>query len=115
MVVAVDFVVPGTAVPVVIADEIENAGRLHIQRDIEIVGILIEEVRRVRALVASSAIVGAAHVSARADALVGPALPLAVGIHASWNYRRLRESSGRYGEQKKAFHFTVTSSNVIQY
>jgi hypothetical protein len=39
-------------------------------------------VRRVGVLVVAGAIVGAAHVGAHANALVGPAIPLAIGVEA---------------------------------
>ena len=77
---AVHLVVPGTAVPVVVAGEIENAGALDVERDVVVVGQLIEEVGSVGPFVAASPVIRAAHVSASADALVGPALPHAVGV-----------------------------------
>ena len=73
---AVHLVVPGAAVPVVVAGEVEDAGASDVERDVEVVGLLVEEVRRVGGVVAADAVVGAAHVGAHADALVGPAVPL---------------------------------------
>ena len=84
---AIDFVVPGAAVPVVVADEVEDAGTFDVERDVAVVGELIEEVGGVGALVAAGAVVGAAHVGARADALVGPVVPHAISVETDGDGR----------------------------
>src|SRR5205085_10352754 len=66
---------------------------------VEVVGLLVEEVAGVGALVAAGAVVGAAQVSAGADALVGPALPEAVGVQPDGYLRRL--VGGRAGGQRQ--------------
>jgi hypothetical protein len=86
---AIDLIVPGAAVPVVVAGEIQDAWALDVEGDVEVVGLLVEEVAGVGALVAAGAVVGAAHVRPRPNALVGPALPLAVGVEADGDDRRL--------------------------
>jgi hypothetical protein len=60
-----------------------------VERYIEVIGELVEEMARVRAFIAAPAIVGAAHVSARSDSLKTPAIPLAVGIEADGHRGRL--------------------------
>ena len=108
---AIHLVVPGTTVPVVVADEVEDAGRFDVQRDIEIVGLLIQEVGSVGALVAAAPVVGAAHVGPGADALIGPPLPLAIGVGANGDRRRL--GSGGRGQAEEAndpFHFEKQST-----
>ena len=62
---AIDLVVPGTAVPVVVTREVEYARSLHIECDVEVVGLLIKEVARIGPFVAAGAVVGAAHVGVR--------------------------------------------------
>src|SRR3954468_23703291 len=86
---AIDHVTPGAAVPVIVAREIENARAFHIQGHVVVIGELIEKVAGVGAAISTGAIVRAAHVSARAEALQWPFFPLAVGIKADWNHRRL--------------------------
>src|SRR5579875_868305 len=83
------FVVPGAAVPVVVAGEVEDAGAFEVKCNIEIVGLLVEEMAGVGAFVASPTIVGAAEVSSHADPMIGPALPLAVGVQTNRNHRWL--------------------------
>jgi hypothetical protein len=82
MVRAIHLVVPRAAVPVVIADEIDLARAFDIQGDVAVLTQLIQEVRGIGPFVAARAIIGAAHVGADANALVGPAIPHAVGVQA---------------------------------
>src|SRR5438445_1976437 len=88
MVKAVHFVVPGTAMPMIAADEVEDARSGHIQRHIIIIGELIEKMAGVGAFVSAAAVVGAPQVSPRADALTGPAVPQAIRIETDGNHRR---------------------------
>jgi len=87
---AVDFVVPGAAVPVIVSGEVEHAWSFDVERDVVIVGQLIEEVAGVGRLVAAAPIVGAAHVSSNADALIGPTSPHAIGVEPDRDHRRFR-------------------------
>ncbi len=89
MVGAIDDVMPGAAVPVIVAREVEDAGILNIERDVEIVGELVEEMAGIGAFVAAGAVVGASHVGAGADALIGPAVPGAVGVVADGDDGRI--------------------------
>ncbi|TMQ33658.1 MAG: hypothetical protein E6K70_11975 [Planctomycetota bacterium] len=73
--------------PVVKAGEVEDARALNVQSDIEVIGLLVEKVAGVGPFIASGAVIGATQVGAGADALVGPALPLAVGIQAYRDHR----------------------------
>src|SRR5262249_20297952 len=69
--------------------EIQDAGAFDVEADVEVVGLLVEEVAGVGALVAAGAVVSAAQVGAGADPLVGPALPLAGGVPADPGLGRL--------------------------
>ena len=88
MVSAVDGVVPWTAVPMVVASEVEDSRAGDVECDVFVFGELIEEMAGVGAFVSAAAIVGAAHVSASADALIRPAVPLAIGIEDKGNHGR---------------------------
>jgi hypothetical protein len=57
---AVPLVVPGAAVPVLIAGEVDHARPFGIESDVEVVALLVEEVAGVGGLVAPAAVVGAA-------------------------------------------------------
>ena len=100
---AIDLVVPGTAVPVVVADEVKDTGSLNVQRDVEIVGELVQEVGSVGPFVAAGSVVGAAHVGPRADPLIRPAFPQAIGVEPDRNdggfgrdgYNRHTEHEGK--------------------
>src|ERR1700687_4821616 len=72
---AIDNVMPRTAMPVVVAREVENAGTGEIERHIEVVGKLIKEMTGIGGFISSGAIICAAHVGASAHAQVWPALP----------------------------------------
>ena len=98
---AIDLVMPGAAVPVVVAGEVEHARALHVERHVAVVGELVEEVAGVGAFVAAAAVVGAAHVGPRADALAGPAFPQAIGVEANRNDRRLRGQEWRAEQSQK--------------
>ena len=93
---AIDLVMPGTAVPVVVARKVQYPRALHVQRHIEVVSQLIEEVRRIG--IAAGAIIGAAHVGALAEALVRPAIPHDISVNAHRNHRRLCRASRYAGE-----------------
>src|SRR4051812_11985932 len=82
---AIDDVTPGAPMPVVVAGEVEDAGPLQIERDVEIVRELEEKMAGVGALIPAGAVVGAAHIGAGADALVGPMIPGAIGVVANGN------------------------------
>jgi hypothetical protein len=84
---AVYDVVPRAAMPVVVSREVEDARALHIERDIEIAGELVEEVTGIGTFIAPAAIIGAAHVSARYDPLIGPSFPQPVRIEPDWDDR----------------------------
>ena len=73
---AVDLVVPRAAVPVVVAGEVQDAAASDVERDVEVVGRSGRGSAGVGRAVAAVAVVGAAHVGAHADALLGPAVPL---------------------------------------
>src|SRR5207302_4255119 len=79
---AIDDVMPGAAVPVIVAREVEDARALEVERDVEIVGELEEEMAGIGAFVAAAAVISASHVGAGADVLIGPAVPGAVGVVA---------------------------------
>ena len=81
---AVYDVKPRAAVLVVVAREVKDAGASHVERDVEIVGELVEDVT---SLITAAAIIGAAHVSARSDALVGSSLPQPIRIQSNWDDR----------------------------
>ena len=88
--------------PVVVTREIEHARPLYIQRDILVLGKLIKKMAGVSAFVTAAPIVGAAHVSARADAQVRPAVPLAAGIQADRDDRGfLRCGNDSKGDQQQ--------------
>lgn len=104
VVVAIDLVVPGAPVPVVVADEVEDAGRFQVEGDVEIIGFLVEEVGGVGAFVAAAAVVGAAHVGALADSLVGPAVPLQIGVGGDGEGGRLGSGDGGEAEEEEGSH-----------
>ena len=81
----VDFVMPWTSVPVIVAGEVENPGALQIKGHVLIRRELIEEVGRVPSLVASAPIICATHVGAYSDALVRPATPHTICVEAHWD------------------------------
>ena len=56
--------------PMVATDKVENTRPGDVQRHVEIVGTLIEKMAGISTLIAAAPIVGAAHVCARADALM---------------------------------------------
>src|SRR5215469_1423734 len=97
---AIDLVVPWAAMPVVVANEVQNAGALHIESDVAVGCKLIEKVGGIRGLVAASSIVSAAHVRTNSDALRGPAIPHSIRIEASRNHRRCTPPA-EAGEQNK--------------
>src|SRR5262249_7678497 len=86
---AVDGEVPGAAVPVVETREVEDSRAGKIERDVLVVGKLVEEVAGVGAFVPAGAVVGAVHVRAGANPLKRPLVPLAIRIEADGNRRRL--------------------------
>ena len=86
---AIHLVMPGAAMPMVVTREVEHARPLDVQRDVPVVGELVEEMAGVGAFVAAAAVVGAAHIGPRADPLAGPALPQAIRIQTHGNDRRL--------------------------
>ncbi|HIJ66152.1 MAG TPA: hypothetical protein HPP77_09405 [Candidatus Hydrogenedentes bacterium] len=89
MVRAVDLVVPRAPVPVVVPSEIEDAWALDIEGYVEIIGLLVQEMAGVGALVSAGPVVGAAHIGSRAYANVGPSIPHTIRIQSHGNYRRL--------------------------
>src|SRR5258708_12157966 len=81
VVVAIHFIMPGTTVPVVGADEVENAGAERVQSHVLIICKLVKEMAGVCGFIPTGAVVSRAHVGADANALVWPAVPFAIGIH----------------------------------
>src|SRR5437867_2732234 len=96
---AIDLIMPRTAVPVVVAGKVQYPGALHIERHVEIVGELVEEVGSIGSLVSARPVIGAAHIRPGTDPLIGPALPHAVSVESDGDYGRL--GCGRQGSQKK--------------
>ena len=82
---AVHFVVPRTSVPMVATDKIQYPAPGYVQRDVEIVGELVEEMAGVGAFVPAAPIVSAPHVSPGADALLRPAVPETISVKADGN------------------------------
>ena len=102
---AVHVVMPRAAVPVIVAGEVEHAGAFHVERHVVVVGQLIEEMGGVGPLVAASPVVGAAHVGARADALIRPAVPHAVRIQTHGNDGLCRAGHGHEERQDTDSHW----------
>ena len=100
MIHAVHLVMPRTAVPVVISNEVKDAGALNIETDISVRSELIEEMGRISGLIASPSIVSAAHVRANSDSLIGPVIPHPVSVQAHRNSGIMRGSS-RHGASKQ--------------
>ena len=80
---------PRAAVPVVGTHESKDAGPFDIEANVEVIGLLVKKVAGIGALVAAGAVIGAAQIRPRADPLVRPALPLAVGVQPDRKLRRL--------------------------
>src|SRR5262249_31675080 len=90
--------------PVVVASEVEDSRPLDVKGNVEVVGLLVQEVAGVGPLVAPRAVVGAAHVRPRTDPLVSPAVPLAVRVKADRDYRRLLGHGPRGESKRQAEH-----------
>jgi len=105
VILTVYFVVPGTAMPMIVPDKVEYPAALHIQRDIPVRRKLIEEVGGIRGFVSAAAIIGASHVSPHADSLVGPTIPHSVGIVTD-------RDRGRFGAGKHAKQEEKTESGI---
>jgi hypothetical protein len=73
----------------VIPGEVEYPRSLKVKRNVEIIGELVQEMAGVSTFIPASAIVGAAHIGPRPDALISPPIPHAIRIKAHWNHRRL--------------------------
>ena len=101
----VHFVMPRAAVPMVVASEVEESRAGDVECDVFVFGELIEEMAGVGAFVAAAAVISAAHVGAHADALIRPAVPLAVGIEANGNDGRFccsaKLSNRKWKQQKR--------------
>src|SRR5437868_1983155 len=91
---------PWTAMPVVVSDEVNDARPLEVERHAAAPRKLIQEVAGVGRLVASTAIVGAAHGGQLSDAQIRPALPLPVGIQPYRDRRRLHSRSSDRGKRQ---------------
>ena len=89
MIGTINFVMPRAAVPMVAAHEVEHAGPGDIERDVVIIGELVNEMAGIGAFIAASAVVSAAHVGARADALVRPLVPHSIGVKSNRDNWRL--------------------------
>src|SRR5689334_11774895 len=87
MVSPIHFIVPGTAVPVVVAGKVEDARSHHIQRNVAVLRLLVEEVAGIGTLVPTGPVVRAAHIGAHADPQSGPRLPHAVSVIPDGDYR----------------------------
>ena len=85
VVLAVYDKMPGAAVPVVETAEDQNARSLDIKGDVEIICDLIKKMTAVRAFVASIAVIRAAHIRAHPNALLRPAIPLAIRVETNRN------------------------------
>src|SRR5437773_217586 len=57
---AIDLVVPGAAVPVVVTGKVQEARALDVESDVEVVGLLVEKVAGVSGVVVTGAVGGAA-------------------------------------------------------
>src|SRR5688572_21399174 len=95
---SVNDVAPRTAMPMIVTRKIKNAVAGDIERNVVVRGKLIKVMAGVRAAIAAGAVVCAAHVSARADALPRPLVPLSISIQANGNRWRF---GGDCGEAKK--------------
>jgi len=95
MIGAIHDIVPRAPVPVIVTGEAKHARAFDIERHVEVIGQLIEKMTRIRAFVATLPVVSAAHVSPDTNALVGPALPLPIGIQPDRDRRRLDREQGR--------------------
>src|SRR5262245_50609735 len=105
----IHFVMPRAAMPMIVANEIENTRSSDIQRHVFVFCQLIEEMAGICAFVSAAPVISAAHVCARADALIRPALPLAIGIQPNGNDGRFRCSaklskSERSQQKREAQH-----------
>src|SRR3954462_4028946 len=69
-IVTVGFIVPGAAMMMVRTDEVEDAWSGCIERDIKMVGLLIQKMTRVSVAIAACSVVGAPHISANAQAVI---------------------------------------------
>src|SRR5580765_7612951 len=100
----VHFIMPWAAVPMIVSDEIENARAGDVQRHVFVFRKLIEEMAGIGAFVATAAVISAAHVGAHADALIRPALPLAISVKADgndWRFCSCAKLSNRKWKQQK--------------
>src|SRR5260370_32465667 len=108
---AVHLVVPGATVLMVVAREVEHARPLNIESEVSVLGKLIEKMACVGALVAAAPVISAAQVSARSEALIGPAFPLAISIPTNrdgWRLLRCTKQAGADKEQQGAPKHAVT-------
>ena len=76
--------------PVIVTGEVKDAGCFHVECHVEIIRQLKEKMARIRSFIAAAPVIRAAHVRPRADPLIGPAIPLPVGIQTNRNHRRFR-------------------------
>ena len=75
--------------PVVVAGEIEDALARDIERHVEVIRQLEQEMAGVGCLIPPGTVVGASHVGARPYPLLGPPVPHPVAIQAHRNNGRL--------------------------
>src|SRR5689334_22231056 len=95
----------------VVAREIENPLPRHVERDVVVVGELVEKMAGIGAFIAAAAVVSAAHVGANADPLVWPVFPLPVGVETDGNGWRLqvsrraqRRQARQQTQKERGFH-----------
>src|SRR5947207_14202136 len=89
MVHAIHLVMPRTAMPMIIPGEVQNPRPFDVERDIFVLRQLIKKVAGIGPFIAAAPVVSAAHVSARADALVRPSFPETVCIQTNGDKWRL--------------------------
>src|SRR6266550_3509427 len=104
------FIMPGAAMPMIVAREIDNSAPCHIKSDIEIIGQLIQEMTGIGSFVSTAPIVGAAHISPRPNPLNRPTVPLTVSIQPDRNDRRLAACcSGNYDQPERQAYNPLSS------
>lgn len=101
MVFPVHNIVPGAAMPVVVAAEDKYAGAFQIERYIAIIRKLIKKMGTVSAFISSTAVIRAPHVCTHADPLLGPAIPEAIGIESDGNAAFFCGAANHRDQQKE--------------
>jgi hypothetical protein len=93
----------------IVAAEYEQTRTFKIERNVKDVRKLVQEMRRISALVASTPVIRAAHIGAHSNSLIGPTIPLPVCVHSYGNGTKLL-SRGRWLHKQ---HCSAYAKNAL--